>query len=74
MPPKVERDNMYASEPRNNPQPIPEMAGEPVQEDDLAPLSRFGVGEPVRAPIVGGPGLVRVAVLCLGGELLVGHP
>ena len=53
VPPQVERDDTDAGEERNDAQPVPEMARQPVQEDDgRAAASSIDVSEAVRAAIL----------------------
>jgi hypothetical protein len=49
---KVERNHANACEQRDDAQPVAEMTGQPVQEDDRRACSRIGVGESFRAPIL----------------------
>jgi hypothetical protein len=52
VPAEVERDDPDAGEPRPDAQPVAEMAGQPVQEDDRWAVSFVDVGEAVRAAIL----------------------
>jgi hypothetical protein len=52
VPAKVECDDANAFEQGHDAQPVTEMAGQPVQQEDRSALSRVGVRKPVRGAIL----------------------
>jgi hypothetical protein len=49
---EVERDHAQAGEQRYHAKPVRGVAGQAVQQDDGRPLSRLGIGQPLRAAIL----------------------
>ena len=49
---KVERDHAYAVEEPHDAQPVAEVAGQPVQQDDRPALAALGIREPLRGAIL----------------------
>ena len=52
VPAKVERDHAHAFEQGNHAQPVPEVAGQPVKQENRLALTGIGVSEPLRMAIL----------------------